>query len=348
MHKAVFEDVFLHQADALGLRGQRHILRLHVGREAGILFGRNVDGAQRAIAAHAESVRAECFDARSGLFKLGDDRAEMPRIAIVHNQVAAGDSAGDKERAGLDAVGIDAMPRAMQAGDALHAHGGCARAFNLRAHGYQQLGQVGDFGLARAILHHGFAVGKHGGHQQVFGAGHGDLVKDNMRALQPCHARFKVAVLLQDGCAHLFQALDVQIDGSAADGASARHGHTRHSRARNQRTKHQRAGAHGLHNFVLGFGVGENLAADLGAVLRAAVAQLHLGAHGGQQAALGFNVAHLRNVFQRDFVLGKDGRGHAGKCRVLRARNANSADQRIAAANDEFIHEAYSTPELPV
>ncbi len=53
---------------------------------------------------------------------------------------------------------------------------------------------------------------------------------------------------------------------------------------------------------------------------------------------LGFNVAHLGNIFEGDFILGEDGRGHAGQRGVLRAGDANGANQRIAAANYELIH----------
>ena len=59
--------------------------------------------------------------------------------------------AGDDEGAGLDAVGNDAVLRAVQFADALDADGGSARAFDLRAHLVEQVGQVGDFGLARAF-----------------------------------------------------------------------------------------------------------------------------------------------------------------------------------------------------
>ena len=66
----------------------------------------------------------------------------------------------------------------------LDADGGRARAFDVCAHGVEQRGEVGDFGLAGAVLHHGFAFGKRGGHEQVFGAGDGNFVEDNFGALK--------------------------------------------------------------------------------------------------------------------------------------------------------------------
>jgi len=83
--------------------------------------------------------------------------------------------------------------------------------------------------------------------------------------------------------------------------------------AGDERAEDERAGAHGLDDLVLGDGVGEDGAADAGAVLGAAVAEIDLGAHGGKEAALGLDVADLRDVLQDDLVLGEDGGGHAGR-----------------------------------
>ena len=178
-----------HLADALGLRGQRHVLRLHVGGKAGILFGGDVGGAQLRRGAHAHRIGAEHIDARAGFVELGDHGAQVRRIAVGHGQIAAGDGAGDQKCSRLDAVGVDAVARAVQAGHAAHADGGGARAFDLRAHGGEQRGQVGDLRLARAVLHQRFALGQHGGHQQIFSAGDGDLVEDKVRAAAVASAR---------------------------------------------------------------------------------------------------------------------------------------------------------------
>ena len=75
-----------------------------------------------------------------------------------------------------------------------------------------------------------------------------------------------------------------------------------------------------------------------GAVLGASVAEFDLGAHGGQQVARGLDVADLRNVLENYRLIGEQGRGHAGQRGVLRAADANRAEQRLSAANDEFIH----------
>jgi hypothetical protein len=128
-------------------------------------------------------------------------------VAAVDVEVAAGDGSGDEEGSGFDAVGVDAMARAVEFGDALNADGGGACAFDLCAHGDEQGGEVGDFGLAGAVFEEGFAFGEDGGHEEVFGAGDGDLVEDDVRAFEAVGAGFEVAVLLGDGGAHGFEAL---------------------------------------------------------------------------------------------------------------------------------------------
>ena len=105
-------------------------------------------------------------------------------LQSVDVEVAAGDGRGDEEGAGLDAVGIDAVARAVESGDSLDADGGGACAFDLCAHGVEQGGEVTDFGLAGAVLEEGLAVGERGGHEEVFRAGDGDLVEDDVRAAQ--------------------------------------------------------------------------------------------------------------------------------------------------------------------
>ena len=74
-------------------------------------------------------------------------------------------------------------------------------------------------------------------------------------------------------------------------------------------------------------------------MLGPAIAEFDFGAHGSQQLARGLDVAHLGNIFQNDRLVGEQSGGHAGKRGVLRAADANRAEQRIAAANDKFVHE---------
>ena len=130
----------------------------------------------------------------------------------------------------------------------------------------------------------------------------------------------------------------MEVDGAAADGAAAGHGDAGDAGARDERAEHERAGAHGLDDLVLGDGVGQDAALDAGAVLGAAVAELDLGAHGGEQLALGLDVADLRDVFEDDLVFGEDGGGHAGKGGVLGSGDFDGAEKGVTAAYNKLIH----------
>ena len=106
------------------------------------------------------------------------------------------------------------------------------------------------------------ALGEGRGHQQVFGAGDGDLVEDNLRAFEAIGRGLDVAVFLRDLRAEAFESLDVEIDGACADGASAGKRDASASAARDQRPEHQGRGAHGLDQFVGSFGRGEIVAVN--------------------------------------------------------------------------------------
>ena len=271
-------------------------------------------------------------------FEFTKDCAEVSGIASGNVEVAAGHGAGDQEGAGFDAVGYDAVLRAFQFAHALHADGGGPCAFNFCSHFVEQGGEVADFGFAGAVLQNGFTFGESGGHEQIFGAGDGDLVENNFRAFEAIGGGFDVAVVLRDFCAELLESLDVQVDGAAADGATAGERDAGAAAAGDERPEDERGGAHGLDQFVGSFGAGEIFAVERGAVVGASVAEFDLGAHGGEQVARGLNVAHLRNIFEDDGFVGEQGGGHAGKRGVFCAANAHRPKQRLAAADDQFVH----------
>ena len=79
-------------------------------------------------------------------------------------------------------------------------------------------------------------------------------------------------------------------------------------------------------------------AGDGGAVRSASITQLNFGAHGDEQVALRLNVAHVRDIFQDDRLVGEQGGGHRGQCGILGAANADAAHQGIATTNYKFIH----------
>src|SRR6476659_5649198 len=98
----------------------------------------------------------------------------------------------------LNAIWNDTVPRTAELLHALNATGMRARAFNASAPLGEQSGKVGAFRLAGAVFHDGLAPGESRGHHQVFCAGDGDLVKNNVSAVEPFRAGFYLAMFLFD------------------------------------------------------------------------------------------------------------------------------------------------------
>jgi hypothetical protein len=73
-------------------------------------------------------------------------------------------------------------------------------------------------------------------------------------------------------------------------------------------------------------------------MLGASETEFDFGTHRGQEFARGFYVAHLGDVFQDDWFFGEQSGGHGGQGGVLGAADAHCSQQRIAAADYEFIH----------
>ncbi len=277
-----------------------------------------------------------------GLLQLGDQGFQVRGRAVGDAQLLAAQRSGDEECARLDTIGNNAMPHPVQLLDALDADPRRARALDLGAHGVEQIRQIQHLGLAGAVFQDGFALGQGGGHQDVFGAGDGDLLEDNLRAVQPVGSGFHVSVFLLDLGAERFQALEVEIDRTSPNGAAAGQRDPSASHARHQRAQNQRGGPHGFDQVVRSFRSDQFLTADGGAMLPASIAKakFDLGAHGGQQLARGFNVPDLRDMFQNYRFFGEQRRRHAGQRGVLGAADVDGAAQPIAAADDQLIHVA--------
>ena len=79
----------------------------------------------------------------------------IPLLNITNGPAGATNGGpGHQERSRLNFVGIDAVPCAMEARDALHADGGSAGALDFGAHGDEAVGQVHHLGFAGAIFQH--------------------------------------------------------------------------------------------------------------------------------------------------------------------------------------------------
>ena len=148
-----------------------------------MFLGRHVGGRERIVAHHPHRIGGN-LGLHSYFVQLAHESVEVRGIASRHVHVSARHGGGNDERARFDAVRNDAVLRAIQLADAFHAHRRRTRAFNLRSHLVEQIGEIGDFRFTRAILENRFAVRERCGHKQVFCTGYRDLVEDDLSAFQ--------------------------------------------------------------------------------------------------------------------------------------------------------------------
>src|SRR5439155_17813576 len=147
-----------------------------------------------------------------------------------------------------------------------------------------------------------------------------------------------VSVILSDLGAELLQSLNVKIDRPGSDGAAAGERDAGAAAAGNQWPQDERRCAHLFHQFIRGFGAGQSASADGGAMLSATVSQFDFSAHGSQEFARSFDIAHLWNIFQNDWLVGQQGGGHSGQGSVLGAADADCSQQRIAPSDYKLVH----------
>ena len=255
--KAILEDGFLDDADAVGLGHHGHGLGLQIrgkGRE-----GRGSD------VAGAELLRGLPLDAQLlaiGPFPLGDETShalqqinERPQIigpdALQHH-VATRDGHGAKVRASLDAIGNRGVRGSMQGIHALDGERRCPHAFDARAHLVEQLREIADLRLHGGIPQDGSALGQRRREQRIFGGADAHFFKRMINGLKPpaWNLGFDIALHDLNVRAHAGEGFEMQIDGSGTDGAAAGQGNRGMAKTSQQRPQHQDAGAHGLHQFV--------------------------------------------------------------------------------------------------
>src|ERR1051326_3204369 len=160
----------------------------------------------------------------------------MIGVTIRKLQVASSKYGGDHKCACFNTIRNDAVSRAVKLLYALDADGVRPCALNPCAHLGEQSGQVYNFRLARAVLHDGFTFSESGGHHEIFSAGNGNLVKNNVAAAQAICTGFNISVLLLDRSTKAFQPFDVEIDRPRANGAAAGLRNAGASHTRKQRT----------------------------------------------------------------------------------------------------------------
>ena len=117
--------------------------------------------------------------------QLGDHRAQMRGIAVGHDQVAAGNRARNQKRSRLNAIGTDAVTaRRAACSRRARESSPCPRPQSSRPWQSAARPDRTTSGSRAQFSISGFAVGQHRGHEQIFSAGDGDLVEDQMCAAQ--------------------------------------------------------------------------------------------------------------------------------------------------------------------
>ena len=263
------------------------------------------------------SVRIETEFSRAGAARR---MASDDHVQIAGQRPGQTDIAADRRRSaqvgtGFDAVGHDAMMRAVQSVDAANADDVRAGAGNSGPHGDQAVGQIDHFGLAGGVLDHGFAFRQAGSHHQVFRARHRHHVREQSGSLQSGRPGMDVAVLDGDFGAHRLQALDVLVHRPGADGATARQRHARFTAARHQRAEHQYRRPHGLDQFIGCHSVVNAPAIEANGI----AAALDLHSHLRQQTEHGGDVVEIGNIAERYRVTGQQGQSQQWQGGVLGA-----------------------------
>src|SRR6266850_998789 len=257
-----------------------------------------------------------------------------------NRQVATGNRSRYEKRARLDPVRNHGMLRPPQFLHAANPQRRTSVPGNLRSHLPQHHNEVRHFRFPRRVFQHRLALRQRRRHQNIFRPGHRNLLKYDVRALQPpafWRARLDVPVRSGDLRAHLLQRLQVQIHRPRPDRASPRQRHARHSHPRHQRPQRQNRRPHRLHQLIRRLRMVQTRRLDDVVTCRH-LRHGNLCVHERQQLAHGDQVADLRDVVQRHRFRRQQGRRHHWQRRILRPADRHRPSQRLPALNQEFIH----------
>ena len=348
VEETVLKNSFGDDGGSVGLRGEGHVLGLHVGGEAGVFLGGDVGGDEFVAVVNADGGMVTNVDGNADGLQLGDDGAEVGGIAVGDGDVAIGDGSSDEERASLDAIGNDGVGGAVELFDAVNLQSGGVVAFDVRAHFAEEMDEVGNFRFASGVLENGGAFSERGSHQKVFSTGNGDFFEHDVGSLEaPVIGNFglNIAVFRGDGGAHFFQGREMQIDGTRTDGAAAGKRDVGLTGTRDSGAESEDGSAHGFDEFVGRHSVGEGFGFDGEGGGRKG-RRGDMGRHEGEKLAHGDDVANLRDIVEGDRFACEEGGGHQRESRVFRAADFDSAVKRLATSNAEFIH-FVASPVIP-
>jgi hypothetical protein len=258
---------------------------------------------------------------------LGDD--------VLDEHVPADGRGGRHVGAGLDLVGDDGIGAAAQLAHAADLDDVGARAGDLRAHGVEEVGEVDDMGLLRAVFDDREAAREHRGEQDVHGRADGDDVEIHMAAGQTALGRVgaDIAAGLLDGGAHGLEALDVLVDGADAEVAAARHGDACVAEAAQLRADEVIGRANAAHELDGSRDVADVAAVDLDRVAAQAADDR---AHVAQDLEKQAHIGNIGYIFNPAGAVHQQRRGENGDGGVFGAGNGDGAVELFAASDQIF------------
>ena len=129
----------------------------------------------------------------------------------------------------------------------------------------------------------------------------------------------------------------MQIHRPSADGAAARKRDAGVAQAADERPQRQNRGAHGAHELVGRFGIGNFLRLN-GEAGGRQVRSFHPDVHVRQQTPHGDDVAHARNIPQMHGLRRQQRSSHRRQGGILRPADAYSALKATSAFDPETVH----------
>ena len=190
------------------------------------------------------------------------DEAEVLHLGVLDGEVALGHGGHADEGAHLDHVGQQAVFAAVQL---LHAADGeqvAPHAADAGAHAVEHLAELVDVRFAGGVHDGGGAVGQHGGHHDVGGAGDGGFVEEHVAAFEALGVDEVGAAFVFDGGAEALHADEVGVEAPAAYLVAAGLGHHGVAEAREEGTDEHDASAQGA-GLLTVFGAVQHLEVDL-------------------------------------------------------------------------------------
>ncbi len=317
MHETVFKNRLSDGGSTVRHAVQHHELRLHVGGETRIRRSAHVDRFEFPVHLEVHPIFSR-LDLCACIAQLAQQRIENIRPGILEADVPAGGRCRNQKSTGFNAVGHDAITRAVQLAHAFDGNHVAACAANARPHGIEAIRQIHHFRLTRRVFNHCGALRQSRRHHQVLGAGDRYQIHENARALQALRPRMDIAVLDDDFSAHRLQAFDVQIHRPHADRATARETHPRLAGARQHRSQHQDGSAHGFHQLVGCNRIAQTLRSELNLHF---LMEQHCDTHLPEQIEHGGNIVQVRHILDFQRLAGKQARAEYRQSGVLGAGN---------------------------